>query len=248
MEASLVLPAFLAGILTFLAPCTLPLLPGYLAFISGVSAETGARSGRQRRLVFVNGLAFVAGFSAVFIFFGTAVGFFGTALAEYRLLLGRIGGAFVILFGLFLLGSGRLPFLAREFRLRPPAWIRPGRPLSSLLFGITFSLGWTPCVGPILGSVLTLAAAHSTAGEGAVLLGIFSLGLALPFLFIAGSADSGALEVKKLGGLQPWISIVGSLFLVVLGVLMLTNTLGLWVAAFFRAFAFAGYDRLLDLL
>jgi cytochrome c-type biogenesis protein len=188
MEFSLIIPAFIAGILTFLAPCTFPLVPGYLGFISGVSAQDlqdPLKSKSARRKIFLNGLLFVVGFSFIFILLGSLFGLGGSALAQYRIWLSRIGGIFVILFGLFMIGVLRLPFLNVEKNIGAIMALKPGNPASSLIFGATFAFGWTPCVGPILGSILTLAAASATVSQGAFLLSVFSLGLAVPFLIIA---------------------------------------------------------------
>jgi len=177
---SLVIPSFIAGILTFLAPCTLPLVPGYLGFISGVSVDDlkdPEKSHGARRKIFMNGLLYVIGFSVVFIMLGSLVGLGGSALVQHRVLLGRIGGAFIIIFGLYMLNVLKLNFLnflGGEHRIPIMNKLKPGTPLSSLIFGSTFALGWTPCVGPILGSVLVLAASSATVGQGTVLLAVFS--------------------------------------------------------------------------
>jgi len=171
MEFSLIIPAFIAGVLTFLAPCTLPLVPGYLGFISGVSAQDLQdllKSKSVRRKIFLNGLLLVVGFSFIFILLGSLFGLGGSALVQYRIWLSRIGGIFVILFGLFMVGVLRLPFLNVEKHMSGIKALKPGNPASSLIFGATFAFGWTPCVGPILGSILTLAAASATVGQGSV--------------------------------------------------------------------------------
>lgn len=251
MEFSLIIPAFVAGILTFLAPCTLPLVPGYLGFISGVSAQDlkdPLKSKSARRKIFLNGLLFVIGFSFIFILLGSLFGLGGSALVEYRLWLSRIGGIFVMLFGLFMIGVLRLPFLNIEKHLTGVKALKPGNPTNSLIFGATFAFGWTPCVGPILGSILTLAAASATVGQGAFLLSVFSLGLALPFLLIAGGIGSASNYIAKLSKYLNVISIVGGVFLIFLGILLFTNKLGVWVAYFYQWFDFINYERLLDYL
>lgn len=251
MEFSLIIPAFIAGILTFLAPCTLPLVPGYLGFISGVSAQDlqdPLRVKSARGKVFLNGLLFVIGFSLVFIILGSLFGLGGAALARYRVWLSRIGGIFVILFGLFMIGVLRLPFLNVEKHLTGIKVLKPGNPASSLIFGATFAFGWTPCVGPILGSILTLAAVSATVAEGAFLLSVFSLGLAVPFLIIAGGVGSASKYIAKLSKYLNVISIVGGAFLIFLGILLLTNKLGVWIAYFYQWFDFIHYERLLDYL
>ena len=251
MEFSLIIPAFIAGILTFLAPCTLPLVPGYLGFISGVSVQDlqdPLKSKSARRKIFLNGLLFVVGFSFIFILLGSLFGLGGSALVQYRIWLSRIGGIFVILFGLFMIGVLRLPFLNVEKNIGRIKALKPGNPTSSLIFGATFAFGWTPCVGPILGSILTLAAASATFGQGAFLLSVFSLGLAVPFLIIAAGIGSASNYISKLNKYLNVISIIGGLFLIFLGILLFTNKLGAWIAYFYQWFDFINYERLLDYL
>lgn len=200
MDFTLVVPAFVAGILTFLAPCTLPLVPAYLGFISGTSAEDlkdPAKLSTMKRRIFLNGVFYVLGFSAIFITFGVLAGFLGSALAPYRIWLTRIGGIVVILFGLFMLNVFKIPFLLSEKQLRIPGVLKRGRPISSFALGAAFGFGWTPCVGPILGSVLLLASASATALEGGFLLLVFSLGLAIPFLAIAAGISSASHYVGR---------------------------------------------------
>ena len=251
MDISLIIPAFIAGILTFLAPCTLPLVPAYLGFISGVSTKDlqdplVAKQAKQK--IFLNGLFFILGFSAVFIVLGTVAGFFGQLLFGYRIWLSRIGGIFVILFGLFMLNVVKIPFLSREIQIKTPALFQKGNAKNSFILGATFGFGWTPCVGTILGSILTLAAASTTAFQGAFLLGVFSLGLAVPFLVIAAGFGSASAHIAKLGKFLNIISIIGGLFLIFLGILLLTNKLGIWIAYFYQWLNFINYDSLLDYL
>ncbi|MBI2459749.1 MAG: sulfite exporter TauE/SafE family protein [Parcubacteria group bacterium] len=251
MEFSLIIPAFIAGLLTFLAPCTLPLVPGYLGFISGVSLNDLKDPDKvklARQKIFLNGLLYVMGFSLVFIILGSLFGLGGGALIKYRLWLSRLGGLFIIFFGLFMLGILKLPFLNTEKHLSRIKFLKPGNPASSLLFGATFAFGWTPCVGPILGSILLLAAARATIGQGAFLLAVFSLGLATPFLLIAASIGSASAYLAKLNKYLNLVSIVGGVFLIFLGVLLLTNNLNIWTSYFYRAFSFINYNKLLDYL
>ena len=251
MNYSLIVPAFIAGVLTFLAPCTLPLVPGYLAFISGASIEdlkSPAKAGAARKNVFLNGVAFMAGWSMVFIVFGTLAGFLGAALVPYRLWIGRIGGAFVILFGLFMLDLLRIPFFTRERHLKIPALLEKGKPVNSFILGSSFGIGWTPCVGPILGSVLLLASTSTTALQGGILLAIFSAGLAIPFLAIALGVGSAMKFIARIAPFLHFVSIVGGLFLIGLGILLITNNMGLLISYGYQLFRFIEYDRLLDYL
>ncbi len=251
MDFSLIIPAFIAGILTFLAPCTLPLVPGYLGFISGVSAndlQDPTKAKIARRKIFLNGVLYVIGFSLVFIILGSLFGLGGAAFFKYRIWLSRIGGVFVIFFGLFMMGVLKLPFLNFEKHVGSIKAMKPGNPVSSLIFGAAFAFGWTPCVGPILGSILTLAAAGGTIGQGALLLSVFSLGLAVPFLLIALSIGSASVYLNKIGKYLNIVSTIGGAFLIFFGVLLLTNKLGAWTAYFYQFFNFVNYDRLLDYL
>lgn len=251
MDFSLIIPAFIAGILTFLAPCTLPLVPGYLGFISGVSTndlQDPTKAKIVRRKIFLNGVLYVIGFSLVFIILGSLFGLGGAALIKYRLWFSRIGGVFVIFFGLFMIGILKLPFLNVEKHIGSVKALKPGNPVSSLIFGAAFAFGWTPCVGPILGSILTLAASSATIGQGAFLLAVFSLGLAVPFLIIAASVGSASAYLTKLSKYLNVISVIGGIFLVFLGVLLLTNNLGVWISYFYQIFNFINYDSLLDYL
>jgi cytochrome c-type biogenesis protein len=246
----LIVPAFFAGVLTFLAPCTLPLVPGFLAFIGGVDVHGDAGfSGAVRRRIFLNGLLYTIGFSIVFVLMGLLVGLGGARLIMYRDVLTKVGAVFVIFFGLYLLGASRLQILSwmqRERVFHPSSVLRPGNPLSSFLFGATFAFGWTPCIGPILGSVLFLASSSSTIGQGGVLLGVFALGLALPFLLLAIAIGSATQMVRRLQRWLPMINRLGGLLLVVLGVLLLVDGFGWWNALIYDLFSFINYDRLLD--
>jgi|SRR3989344_984482 len=147
-----------------------------------------------------------------------------------------------------MMGILRLPFLTIERHFVSVKTLKPGNPASSLIFGAAFSLGWTPCVGPILGSILTLAAAGGTVGQGAFLLSVFSLGLAIPFLAIALSIGSASTYLHKISKYLNIISIIGGMFLIFLGLLLLTNKLGVWSGYFFRLFDFINYDALLNYL
>ena len=252
MSLSLVISSFIAGILTFLAPCTLPLVPGYLGFIGGASWEDlkdPAKSKRVRWKIFLNGLFFIIGFSAVFIILGTLIGFVGaTVLAPYRILLGRIGGVFVIIFGLFMLNVLKIPFLAREMQVKTPPIFERGKPLNSLILGSAFAFGWTPCVGPILGSILLLASTSATAIEGGVMLTVFSAGLAIPFLLIAIGIGSASRYLAHISRYLNVVSIIGGIFLIFLGILLLTGNISLFISWGYRLFQFINYDRLLDYL
>ena len=246
-----IISTFFAGILTFLAPCTLPLVPAYLGFISGIDQDAlknpeTARGARHK--IFLNGVAFIVGFSLVFITFGILAGIAGQVLAPYRIWLARIGGVLVILFGLFMLGFFKLPFFQSDKRIPIPKWLTLGRPSSSLFIGGTFALGWTPCVGPILGSVLLLAGTSATAVQGGFLLAVFSLGLAIPFLLIALVFSRATKYINAISKYLKWISIIGGIFLILLGALLVTDNFGLTIQYGYEILDFINYDRLLDFL
>ena len=243
--------AFVAGLLTFLAPCTLPLVPAYLGFISGVSKEDledETKKDEVRKRILLNGVFFILGFSIVFIIFGTLAGLIGQGLTPYRIWLTRIGGVLVILFGLFMIGAFRIPFLQVDKRIKIPQWLEVGKPSSSLVIGSAFAFGWTPCVGPILGSILLLASTSTTALQGALLLTVFSLGLAVPFLLVALGFSQATKYITKLSKYIKWVSIVGGVFLILLGLLLVTNNFNLLIQYGFQLFGFLDYEALLNFL
>lgn len=252
----LLIPAFVAGILMFLAPCTLPLVPGYLAFVSGTSLtglDDPARRRAIRRKIFRNGVFYVLGFSVVFILLGSVFsGVAGLASPGIRMALARVGGFFVLFLGLYMMGVFRhVPFLrALESDRRIPVarHLTPGKPLSSFLFGATFALGWTPCIGPILGSILLIAAASATVVEGMLLLAVFSLGLALPFLLLALAIGQATRIIHGVSRALPAIQMIGGLLIAFLGLLMLFNVMHIWSAWILQGFGFIRYERLLDFL
>jgi cytochrome c-type biogenesis protein len=227
---------FLAGVLMFLAPCTLPLVPGYLAFIAG-----------DKNRVMQNALGFVLGFSLVFILLGAFAGFIGALLGAWRPVIAQAAGVLVILFGLMLLGFS-IPSLQREWHARLPTWISVGRPESSFLIGALFAFGWSPCIGPLLGTVLLLASISTTALSGALLLAVFSLGLAVPFLLTALLLERAAGVLVRWGRGASVLSAVGGLVLVALGVLMLLGDMGYLATWGYGLLSGLGYDRLLNYL
>ncbi len=227
LSLPLLIGSFTAGVLMFLAPCTLPIVPGYLAFIAAVPRGASGRGLKSK--VFFNALAYVIGFSIVFILLGTFAASIGAALGPWRYYVAQAGGLLIILFGLTMLGIFRIPFLSREFHLRLPSFLTLGRPESSFLIGVLFALGWSPCIGPLLGSILFLASVSATAGQGALLLAIFSLGLAIPFLVLALALERSQQVVAGMSRASGVLSIIGGVILVVLGLLMLTNNMGLIV-------------------
>ena len=251
MDFSLIVPGFIAGIFTFFAPCTLPLIPVYLGIISGSAIEelnNPATQGHARKKIFLNGVFFALGFTLIFVAFGVLFAFIGSALAQHRALFSRIGGIFVIIFGLCMMGMLRIPILEKIGRVRIPILFKIGHPLNSTIIGFSFGLGWTPCLGPILGSILFLASTSDTVLQGGILLLIFSLGLALPFLVLAILISHISRYIKKLSKITKWVSVIGGLFLLFLGILLLTNSLGIWVSWFFHVFGFINFSGILNYL
>ena len=235
---SLVVPAFIAGLLTFFAPCTFPLIPGYIGFLSGANGGPAVETEKQphQKKVLINALLYVLGFSLVFIALGTLFSIVGVVLGPIRLWLTRIGGLLVIFFGLYLLGFSRLPIfakLAREERFHLKH-LTPGNPASSFFFGAAFAFGWTPCIGPILGSVLLLAGTQGTVAQGALLLTVFSLGLAIPFLLVAALLGSATRLMQKIRPALHVIEIIGGSLLVVMGFYLLTDQFVVFTAFFTR--------------
>jgi cytochrome c-type biogenesis protein len=231
----------------FLAPCTLPIVPGYLAFIAGVPAGQEG-SGNARRRILINALAFVIGFSLVFIILGSFAAAIGALLGPWRIYLARIAGAVIILFGLTMLGVWQIPLLSGERHIRLPKWLALGHPHSSFLVGALFALGWSPCIGPILGTILFLASASATAAQGALLLAVFSLGLALPFLLCAWAIGQAGRFASGAGRLTHTLSVAGGVILVLLGVLMLSGNMGLLIQWGFGFLDGTGYSKLLNYL
>jgi cytochrome c-type biogenesis protein len=223
MENISLLVAFGAGLLSFLSPCVLPLVPVYLASLAGPEIlETGAA--RRRIPVFFHSLSFVVGFSIVFIVLGASAGLVGFAVGLHFTLIRQISGGLLIAFGLFLLATLKFSWLNYEKRLTPSLGETAGY-LRSLLTGAVFSLAWTPCVGPILGSILTLALSSETAWSGAYLLATYSLGLGVPFLIIGAAFDSISPLTKRIYRYSTPIYIVSGLLLMAVGVLILMNRL-----------------------
>ena len=214
------LTALVAGILSFLSPCILPLVPVYLANIAGTSALNPDLADR-RRIVF-HTISFIAGFSLVFIALGASLGLLG-AMAPFGLLY-KIAGALLIVFGIFLVVSAKVPWLNYERRLNFGGARGTGY-LRSLLIGAIFSLGWAPCVGPILGSILALAASSQTAWQGVYLLLAYCLGLGLPFIAVSLALGAASRYLRWFNRHAFITSIVAAVLLVGIGVLMLTGYL-----------------------
>ena len=206
--------AFVAGILSFLSPCVLPLVPSYLAYIGG-SADA------ERRVLLRNGLLFIAGFSLVFIALGASASALGSVLRAYRPALITGGGVLIIVFALMMLGLIRLPWLYRDTRARLTG--DTSTPWGASLLGMAFAAGWTPCIGPVLGAILTLAGAGGTLAEGVLLLAVYSLGLGVPFLIAALALEPFVHASARFRRYLPWIERGSGALLLIAGLLMVTG-------------------------
>ena len=212
-----ILVAMAAGLLSFLSPCVLPLLPSYISFVAGISFEEvqgTVANPRTRRAILINSLLFILGFSLVFIALGAGATLVGQVLFQNQRVIQKIGGVFIILMGLYVAGWLRIPFLMREWRVELKD--RPAGYLGALMVGITFAAGWTPCIGPILGSILTLASVSQTAGTGIKMLAAYSLGLAIPFLV-------SSLAINRFKRFIPVVTRVSGLILIAVGLLLVSD-------------------------
>jgi cytochrome c-type biogenesis protein len=219
--------AFIAGVLSFISPCVLPLIPGYVSFVSGASLEEmrggGGASSATRRQVLITSLAFVLGFSLVFVALGASASAVGKFLFAKLPLLEKIAGAVIIIFGLHTMGVFRIAALETEKRVQTQA--RPAGPLGAVLVGIAFAFGWTPCIGPILGGILVVAGSKETVREGVMLLAVYSLGLGIPFLLTSLAIDRFFAVTKRIRRYYRTIEVVSGGLLVVVGVLIFTHQL-----------------------
>jgi cytochrome c-type biogenesis protein len=216
--------AFLAGVLSFLSPCVLPLVPSYITFITGISFEDlkeGTDRKRIRFLTVTNSLAFIAGFSTIFIALGASSSAVGRFMFQYQDWIRNIGGVLVIFFGLFVSGIIRLDFLTRERKFHLSG--KPAGYVGTFLVGMTFAAAWTPCIGPILGTILLYASSKGSAEYGFKLLAVYSLGLAVPFFISSLMFNSFLSYSAKIRKYMRGIMLVSGLVLIVFGLLLLTN-------------------------
>src|SRR5437870_3046763 len=216
--------AFAAGVFSFLSPCVLPLIPSYLSFISGVSLEemrSDQAAARVRSRVAFNSIAFIFGFSLVFVSLGASASYLGSLFLDYRDIIRLLGGLFVLLVGLYLVGLFKIPALERylQFNLKD----KPAGYLGSLFVGITFAVAWTPCVVPILGAILALAGTSGEIGRGILLLSTYAAGLALPFFLSALAINSFFQFSQRLRRYIQAIHVMGGILLIIVGILLLTD-------------------------
>ena len=230
--------ALLAGLVSFLSPCVLPLVPPYLCYMAGVSLDqlTGEREERiARRTVMLSAAAFVLGFSTVFVLLGATASVIGRYVASYSGVLSIVGGLIIIVMGLHFLGVFKIAFLNRQMRMDID---NEAGPVGSYLMGLAFAIGWTPCIGPVLGTILLVAGTEQTVGQGAILLAVYSLGLGLPFLIAGFFAGPFMRFMRRFRGHLGTVERVMGGLLVVTGVLFMTGqitTFSFWIISMFPA-------------
>ncbi len=224
--------AFSAGLLSFISPCVLPLVPSYLSYITGLSVENLAKVEERQRFksaILLNALLFIAGFSTVFIAFGASASLIGQVLYEYQDIIRKVGGILIVIFGLYLLGILKLNLLMTERRLmhfesRPVGYV------GSFLIGTAFAAGWTPCVGPVLGTILAYASTTESMSGGVMLLSAYSFGLGLPFFLTAFGMDTFLSYFKNLRRYLGGVSVVSGALLVLVGVMIFTDSVTLFTS------------------
>lgn len=213
--------AFLAGLASFLSPCVFSLVPAYVGYLGG-RAVGGENNSANRWITFSHGVAFVLGFSTVFVLLGVLAAFAGELLYDLRFWLAKVGGIVVIVFGLHMIGVLHIPFLAYDTRVQQAPDPKLGY-LSSAMMGVFFSAGWSPCVGPVLGAILTLAINGGSVSLGAVLLTSYSAGLAIPFLIAALGIGWVSTILKKYGKTMRYVEIAMGVILVIIGIMLFTG-------------------------
>jgi cytochrome c-type biogenesis protein len=249
---SLLIPAFISGLLTFFAPCTLPLVPAYLAFISGISTKDLGNieyTGNVKARVFLNGVFFVLGFSFVFILLGLFAGAIGSFFLLGKVWFAKIGGIAVVLLGLMMLEIVPVPSFLLNSNIKVNLDNKKrGTYGVSFLLGVVFGSGWTPCIGPVLGSILIFASKTGNLFSGAFILSVYSLGLAIPFLFIALGVERAQKLVDNYSKHLWIIQKVGGVVIVFLGILLFLDKMYFLTNFGFEIFDFMNYDSLIKYL
>lgn len=230
MESVSLLAAFVAGLLSFVSPCVLPLIPGYLSFVSGVTLEemrgaagaapTGPAPGARRKTLIAS-LAFVAGFSLVFVSLGASATAIGQFVMQRLTVLGKVAGIVIIIFGLHTMGVLKIGWLYAEKRLQTTQ--KPAGMVGAMLVGVAFAFGWTPCIGPILAAILAVAASQESVGQGVRLLAAYSLGLGIPFIATSLAINQFFAAFARIRRHYHAIEIASGALLVAVGVLIFTN-------------------------
>lgn len=231
--------AFGAGFFSFVSPCVLPLVPSYLSFITGITYEDLASKGsdtRLRRLALLHSMMFILGFSTIFIMLGASASYLGKALVQNQPWMSKVGGALIIAFGLYIAGAFKLKFLAKDARIHFKD--KPAGYFGSALVGFAFGTGWTPCIGPILGSILMLASTQKGITNGVFLLTIYSLGLGIPFFLSALATDKCVTYFDRIKRHMRVVTRSSGLFLIFIGVLVYTNYLSLLSSYLIQALPF----------
>lgn len=223
-----ILTALAAGAISFLSPCVLPLVPGYISYVAGNTVVAGERTwsfGGRLSTLFLSA-CFVLGFSTVFVALGASATATSRVLLSYRYETNLFGGAIIIIFGVFMTGLLRLPWLERELRFHGN--LRGGRPFGAFVLGLAFGFGWTPCIGPVLGAILTVSALSSTASSGTTLLSIYSVGLGVPFLLSALFTENLAKRLKAMRRTGWLLQVAAGSVMIVMGVAMITGTMSIF--------------------
>ena len=218
--------AFGAGLVSFFAPCVIPLLPAYVGYVTGVSLNELKEKGYApfRKKLLISSLLYILGFSIVFVLLGTAAASVGASLRRYDFLIQRIGGLIILVLGLQFAGVLHLPFLARTKQFQLPTWVNKLGHARAFFIGIVFATAWTPCVGAVLGSILALAAVSGTAITGASMLFVYSLGISIPFMIVSLTLASAPKYLTFIGNRIGVISKIAGFILAALGILLLTDT------------------------
>jgi len=235
------LVALIAGLISFLSPCVLPIVPPYLAYMSGVSIGDMQSPGVARRKAIVAALFFVMGLSTVFLLLGFTASAFGAFVLQNQELFAQISGVVVIIFGLHFLSVFRIPILDREIRME--AGQSGGSAVGAYVLGLAFAFGWTPCIGPQLGAILSLAASEASVARGTLLLGIYALGLGVPFLLAAIFLSRSMVLMNKMKRHMGVIEKVMGALLLLVGVMLVTglfSTFSWWLLETFPALAALG--------
>jgi cytochrome c-type biogenesis protein len=241
ISAAGLLAAFAAGAISFLSPCVLPLVPGYVSYVAGSTVGGNATAPAPRLASLGLGLCFVLGFSVIFVLFGAGASALGQWLLSYRYELNLLGGALVIAFGLLTLGLLRPGWLLRDLRFHLD--IPGGRPLGAGLLGVAFAFGWTPCIGPMLGAILTMSAGAASMSKGVTLLAVYAAGLGLPFLLSALFTEALVGRIRAIGRLGRSLQMLAGGVMVAMGVAMVTGELtsfSYWLLATFPVLARIG--------
>ncbi|MCK5504416.1 MAG: cytochrome c biogenesis protein CcdA [Thermodesulfovibrionia bacterium] len=221
--------AFLAGILSFFSPCILPLIPAYFTFITGFSLEelTDVCNAEIKKKVIFSTVSYVLGFSFVFILFGASASYLGGFFYKYKGAIRIIGGILIIVFGVHLTGMIRIPGLDLEKRIQIEK--KPLHFLGTFLIGMAFGAGWSPCIGPLLGSILIVAGSQDMVSQGVLLLGVYSAGLALPFIIMSIFINFILIFIKKASRVVKYVNVIAGVLLIVIGLFLVTNKLYVFI-------------------